>query len=934
MVSSVRAQSRSLGEGHEEEVLIYYENDAVVKATSSILPPWKPVDGGAAGEVYTSRHRLSTLLLASADMGTPRTGDNLTASTCDLDLGLLGFRVRVDDVERLSVRLGDAYLRAPAGSIIESKDFSSWISFLGNLELEPLDPPLTRSCVETDSMVPTGQRQTQAQTPTPHTARRTRAQAAVTQATGEVTPARPVTTTATIATQRESDDAVDLPAELHFLQLFSSADFVAAQEDSSEHQRSSPLILYAQLLWWLGSTLPAAQSDPRSQLRVHSALLLPRLAHFLGLSISEGSQPSLAAGLADFWRSIQLPHLLSRLTCKPADQRSELIDGVQYNTGTAEDRRRTADKRFPVAMQKMLAEANVEEFALCRSLFGDCELQMQVHCARRLCDLFMPERKKEDLHVLLPELERRLKDRQDALESALAAGASPVEICEMFATELEAHHSTRVPRPLTWGGGVGGGDDPERSNSAAMGGSVRSLTREAIIKAQNHASFVDCWNLIKDRDFTEAPLEILDEVLGSKSLILRRFLQGDESLLHFHPIYARLRMISHELQALFARAQILQPDGGPPASERMRQWEWDESSFKLFFKQSRYEEVDFLSHKTGALGVLALRNVNSIAPVPRDQHYKVISACKLARNFAHTTAVCAGYSAVSNKGMTMYTLFDQLIERLEWSLDMGNQFGPDQTNWMADQFGKALKLAGTLARVKDLCTSPADYSLDEILPWNNPFSRDTAQRIAHVQPLKVLREVMPQLLPAGPPRVLDGVRPQSSGKLAGQQVSGAGQLRPAGKALSAKALGKQPKGPGGGSAAPRTPGPSDNKPGCQAGLIRRLPSGEVAAGGTVFDWASVCKHAGFDPATKCVCVLSNKPGVLRLNVCDKPRHPDHQGLDGPAHQLSSGWDLADITKRFSRPIVAADRAASANASASSSGRQRAVTPGRKRSRQP
>ena len=115
MVSSVRAQSRFLGEGHEEEVLIYYENDAVVKATSSILPPWKPVDGGAAGEVYTSRHRLSTLLLASADMGTPRTGDNLTASTCDLDLGLLGFRVRVDDVERLSVRLGDAYLRAPAG---------------------------------------------------------------------------------------------------------------------------------------------------------------------------------------------------------------------------------------------------------------------------------------------------------------------------------------------------------------------------------------------------------------------------------------------------------------------------------------------------------------------------------------------------------------------------------------------------------------------------------------------------------------------------------------------------------------------------------------------------------------------------------------------------------------------------------------------------
>ena len=68
MVSEVRAPTRSLGAGDEEDVLIYFENDAmIVKLTSSILPPWKPLEFSQVGEVYTSRYQLSTLLLASAD---------------------------------------------------------------------------------------------------------------------------------------------------------------------------------------------------------------------------------------------------------------------------------------------------------------------------------------------------------------------------------------------------------------------------------------------------------------------------------------------------------------------------------------------------------------------------------------------------------------------------------------------------------------------------------------------------------------------------------------------------------------------------------------------------------------------------------------------------------------------------------------------------
>ena len=88
MVSVVRALTRSLGPGDEEEVLIYYESDAIVKFTSSILPPWKSLESSQVGEVYTSRHQLSTLLLASADFQNTHTGISVTASLCSLGLGI------------------------------------------------------------------------------------------------------------------------------------------------------------------------------------------------------------------------------------------------------------------------------------------------------------------------------------------------------------------------------------------------------------------------------------------------------------------------------------------------------------------------------------------------------------------------------------------------------------------------------------------------------------------------------------------------------------------------------------------------------------------------------------------------------------------------------------------------------------------------------
>ena len=418
MVSNVRALSRLPGQDHGEEVLVYNENDEMVSATSSLLL-WKPLEDAAAGEVYTSRHMLACLLLASADISVPRTGTGMLASTCDLELSLLAFHCKLEDIDRLSARLGSSFSRAGAGSNAESpKDFTAWVTFLVTLELEALEPPLTRNCFQV-SDAPAATHRPQIQTGTPRTVRRTRAQVAATGAAEEdVNTASP----AALVAARGVESAESLPADLQFLKLFDSSDFTSTQGDDRTHPYTSPLVLLAQLLWWLGDTSQHAQADPRSQLRVHAALLAPRLATFMGLSVSPESQPALAAGLADFWRVIQLPRLLSCMTAKVADMRSEFSDGVLYNTGTPEDQRRVSEKRFSLAMQKLLSEAGETDFGLCRQLFGDCELQTQVRCVRRLCDLFMPQRKTEHLHLHLPELERRLRDRQDALEAALSSG--------------------------------------------------------------------------------------------------------------------------------------------------------------------------------------------------------------------------------------------------------------------------------------------------------------------------------------------------------------------------------------------------------------------------------------------------------------------------------------------------------------------------------
>jgi hypothetical protein len=92
-------------------------------------------------------------------------------------------------------------------------------------------------------------------------------------------------------------------------------------------------------------------------------------------------------------------------------------------------------------------------------------------------------------------------------------------------------------------------------------------------------------------------------------------------------------------------------------------WQWHAPTFSQFCAR-KYDQIDWVSHETGFLGVRALLEVNPIAPVPKGQHYRFKSVVEGIRDFMHKTFVQAGYSNTSNAGYTIRSLFDLHLERV------------------------------------------------------------------------------------------------------------------------------------------------------------------------------------------------------------------------------------------------------------------------------
>ena len=445
-------------------------------------------------------------------------------------------------------------------------------------------------------------------------------------------------TVATARTLRRQPDAVSPPevAWLDRLQIFSVLDPAQAADIAPFWQASRMGLMLG------AGASPEELADDSSYLRITSDLIRPHLIEYLRLSSDSATPAALAAGFADFWRDGTLPELYSSGSLTPLSIRADLLDGCRLRAGGMEARR-VEEARLGYAL-------NLPQVAVLGRLLKAAQAAERAPLLQRLLNLFLPERTTSPWHTNLLDLEAQLVRRARTIDANLGADppVPPGELISALRTDLELHQAPSIPVAPE-----GGQDRP-----------MRPLRQEAVLCAQNAPAFVEVWAELQHVDFAADPLWVWDLVLSAQSTILTRFaLRNDVALLPYHPIYGKLQMIRHELINTFARAQILGPDGGPPPEQQMEQWRWCQKAFDLFCKR-QVLAVDWVSHESGFLGVRALRDVNAIAPVPKDQHYSVISVCEGIRDFVHPTFVQAGYSATSNGGYTMRTLFDLHIQRL------------------------------------------------------------------------------------------------------------------------------------------------------------------------------------------------------------------------------------------------------------------------------
>ena len=481
-----------------------------------------------------------------------------------------------------------------------------------------------------------------------------------------------------------------------------------------------------------------------------------------------------------------------------------------------------------------------------------------------------------------------------------------------------------------------GGPEPMGSQGQVSSQSGNILRGEAIVRAHNQPAFVETVENLREVDFPEQPLEVWDLVFRARSAVLTRFgLRLDPILGRTHPIYGSLLEIKHERIHLFARAQA-NCKGDGVYHPRLDEWKWRTDQFNLFAER-RYEKLDLVSHDTGFLGPLSLKEATPISPVPKRQHFRVESVVEGARDFFHATCVQAGYSDSCDHGLTAHDYFTLHADNLRWARSQGDRFAGDLIEFVVQLFVEGLELAGVLARAKDDSSSPADVVFSYFLPANCPYVRLVNQKREQLEPLRTLRDALgSHFLPCSAPRCLPGVVLNAAGPtrpgthpFAGREGHApGGEARPpardAKRPGQAKAPPRAPSKPKGGGDGVHPPlkqsasKPPSGKavaatppaaPGSKSWLTHELPSGELIIGSTVFDVPAVASHFGVGVKDRCwpVC-LTVKTGAAALSVC--PHHKDaaHAHMRCPLHRPPAGFSLDQVIEKFSRPANEGERA--------------------------
>ena len=262
---------------------------------------------------------------------------------------------------------------------------------------------------------------------------------------------------------------------------------------------------------------------------------------------------------------------------------------------------------------------------------------------------------------------------------------------------------------------------------------------ETIEKARHSAAFRRCKLEIDALDATrlESKLLVIHKAFQSRCPLLARALFcGDKTLakhdellallLHLRPVY---------LQNYFGRAQAVDLVTGS-VPKRAAEWVFgnpDGSFGPNLEKFLRFDfaNVNWLKEALKLQNMLYGNNVGSLNPA---DHYVVVSALELIRDFMHRTVVAAGGPRVPSdpNELTVHGLFEFYIAHVKKANCLDNV--EDQRGWLlhsSQQILAALRLMGLAFRDYATSASLATDGMGPILTWDsapivNLLSRQTA----------------------------------------------------------------------------------------------------------------------------------------------------------------------------------------------------------------
>ena len=416
--------------------------------------------------------------------------------------------------------------------------------------------------------------------------------------------------------------------------------------------------------------------------------------------------------------------------------------------------------------------------------------------------------------------------------------------------------------------------------------------------------------LIEDKDFVKSAEQIaaldLDkeddrrEAIEIAALadcaVYQRFFAYPKDLLNRHPVFNSLHKCMEQARSYIGHAQAADKVTGV-IPKLQKHWMPSMHFVQQLF-QGRVTKLGLCNGPDGAIALFNLTSAEPFEPVPEDQMYIVPSVLELVGAYASASFTAAGWSATSTTGYTIGSYFERQHKHVKWIQGMGEM---EQATMMPGaQVAFKAGLQDIETHIDNLLSDPeqASVNYDCVLPFGGAYDALIAKQVEGAEPVVIVRQAFPGLLPASTPRSLPGVVLPSSGRGGGGGGGGDGGGRGGGGGG-----GKATDGP-----LKPTTTPDHKKPGGLADFPKWPDDAHVIMGKYKYDVPAVCDYYKIDRSKWCPQVgLSSKQGGDKLALCPHWKEPGHTSLTSSAHVVPSSFNMKYIEKHFAEEVKHANK---------------------------